>query len=364
MKHSSLLPFTGRKRRNSPALLARAAADERSSHGWRRRRLKSTPQQANPHHENNARPSIRILDALKSEASVSTLTGPLATPSMPRLLAQDYYEQQAKPFLGSSYPSEEREHLRYKKTKRQGSNEGFNGCDESPRGVDQFRDPPTSRRMGAKNHSRHVNTSLPQSTSLGDTMASSESLFSGLETRTDLSSVFLEDSDTLTQSFAYTDDDETFTVYEDVSLGSNTFHDTTFTDENTAMSNYSFRMANVQGPKKYQYGVGTPPRFGLMTATRQARNSSKAPSKKSNSSVSRESLDYTITDGSPCCSCLSTVMEEMKGSYKDISKTINQILCAFSVSPDNLDLVSDKIRDARLEVLEMNRRDHRTSPKY
>lgn len=190
----------------------------------------------------------------------------------------------------------------------------------------------------------------------------SESLFSGLETRTELSSLFLEDGDTLTQSLAYTDGD-TLTVYEeeatlgdDVSLGSNTFHDTTFTDENTSISYYSFRMADTEGPKKYQYGVGTPPRFGSLATTQQARNLSKASSEISISSVSRESFDHTITDGLPHSSCLSTVVEEMKGSYKDISKTINQVLYAFSISADDLDLVSAKIRDARLEVMGMKKK--------
>ena len=260
--------------------------------------------------------------------------------------------------------------MRPRKTKGQqrqastpGSNEGANRCGESsPRGVDQFDDPRTSRRMGEKKPSRYMNAS--QSTRLDETMTS-ESLFSGLETRTELSSLFLEDGDTLTQSLAYTDGD-TLTVYEeeatlgdDVSLGSNTFNDTTFMDENTSISYYSFRMADTEGPKKYQYGVGTPPRFGSLVATHQARNLSKASSEISISSVSRESFDHTITDGLPHSSCLSTVVEEMKGSYKDISKTINQVLYAFSISADDLDLVSAKIRDARLEVMGMKVRKKR-----
>ena len=211
---------------------------------------------------------------------------------------------------------------------------------------------PVNPLVNEKKPPRHMNTS--QSTSLDETMTSTRSLFSGLETRTS------------TQSFAYMDGDTLTTVYEeeatlgdDVSLGSNTFNDTTFTDENTSISYYSFRMADTQGPKKYQYGVGTPPRFGSLATTQQARNLSKASSEISISSVSRESFDHTITDGLPPSSCLSTVVDEMKGSYKDISKTINQVLYAFSISADDLDLVSAKIRDARLEVMGMKVRKKR-----
>lgn len=245
-----------------------------------------------------------------------------------------------------------------RQTSPPGSNEWFNRWNESPRGVDQIDELGTSGQIGTKKPLRHANTS--QSMSLNETMTSSESLFSSL----------FEDADTLTQSFANTDDGDTCTVYEgeatlgdDASFGSNTLNDTKFSsDENTPIP-YSFRMASERRPKKYQYGVGTPPRVRSPTTKHQARTSSKISSSRHPARMKSldYSLDYTVDDDPTRCSCLSMVVEELRGSYKDISKTMSQVLYAFSVSPDDLDLMSDRIRDARREVMEMTKRSPKKS---
>jgi hypothetical protein len=76
-----------------------------------------------------------------------------------------------------------------------------------------------------------------------------------------------------------------------------------------------------------------------------------------NSKVDASSEDYVE------CPLLQVLLEEVSGTYKDAKLALDQVLHAFCISPDNLDSISDKLSDAKVELLEMYhqrgpRRDH------
>jgi len=49
---------------------------------------------------------------------------------------------------------------------------------------------------------------------------------------------------------------------------------------------------------------------------------------------------------------LDDAFEEFSGTYKDFKDTLHQVGSAFLISPDDIDKMSDKIRDARHELRE------------
>ena len=53
------------------------------------------------------------------------------------------------------------------------------------------------------------------------------------------------------------------------------------------------------------------------------------------------------------CPLLPDILEEVSGSYLDVKSALNQVLHAFFISQDDIDRVADKLRDAKLELVEM-----------
>ena len=47
---------------------------------------------------------------------------------------------------------------------------------------------------------------------------------------------------------------------------------------------------------------------------------------------------------------LSSISEEVSGTIKDFKETMHQVSNAFTISPDDIDRMADKIRDAKIEL--------------
>ena len=50
------------------------------------------------------------------------------------------------------------------------------------------------------------------------------------------------------------------------------------------------------------------------------------------------------------CPSLRVVQEEINGTYQDLTRTWKQVTGAFVITTDDIDRLSDKIRDAKIEL--------------
>mmetsp|Transcript_20570 Transcript_20570/g.38840 ORF Transcript_20570/g.38840 Transcript_20570/m.38840 type:complete len:534 (+) Transcript_20570:234-1835(+) len=218
------------------------------------------------------------------------------------------------------------------------------------------------------------------------------------------SSIFPDDEDDETR--------ESTLDLDDVTLGSTTLGSTTFDttldesfmtslDDATSASmtsSYLFELVdddddddvNNNGKhgrrrrKKYQLGVGqnattSKLRKGqVKTIAAASRSSSLLSSSKSSPNPSPSSSRRRVTVHSPrgrfsknsadesyifasddtnddvALACpLPEIIEEITGSYEDVKSSLNQVLHAFFISEDDVDRIADKVRDARLELVDM-----------
>jgi len=64
-----------------------------------------------------------------------------------------------------------------------------------------------------------------------------------------------------------------------------------------------------------------------------------------------ESDDFTLFDGASCpIPSFTEIQEEVTGTYKDFTSALHQVSNAFVISPDDIDRMADKIRDAKIEL--------------
>jgi hypothetical protein len=255
----------------------------------------------------------------------------------------------------------------------------------SPRGVDEFENHPWKRSDSDYDDYTYSDD--------GDTRTNlSTKLLEDDEdscTTTQYTSALEDDTRTYFSSLLFDDDDDANSdssdVFDDVDVALDsaisgyttnaTESESLFTslDDGTSMP-YVFELKD-DGAKqrpKYQLGVGHNPEF---TGHRKSRWSSskskrtdlstsetipawpKRDRRKMNSKVDASSEDYVE------CPLLQVLLEEVSGTYKDAKLALDQVLHAFCISPDNLDSISDKLSDAKVELLEMYhqrgpRRDH------
>jgi hypothetical protein len=255
----------------------------------------------------------------------------------------------------------------------------------SPRGVDEFENHPWKRSDSDYDdytYSDDGDTRTNLSTKLmedDEDSCTTTQYTSALEddTRTYLSSLLFDDDDDANSDSSDVFDDVDVALDSAISgyTTNATESESLFTslDDGTSMP-YVFELKD-DGAKqrpKYQLGVGHNPEF---TGHRKSRRSSskskrtdlstsetipawpKRDRRKMNSKVDASSEDYVE------CPLLQVLLEEVSGTYKDAKLALDQVLHAFCISPDNLDSISDKLSDAKVELLEMYhqrgpRRDH------
>mmetsp|Transcript_30027 Transcript_30027/g.63696 ORF Transcript_30027/g.63696 Transcript_30027/m.63696 type:complete len:760 (-) Transcript_30027:358-2637(-) len=64
-----------------------------------------------------------------------------------------------------------------------------------------------------------------------------------------------------------------------------------------------------------------------------------------------EADDFSLFEGASCpIPSLTAIQEEVTGTYKDFTSALHQVSNAFVISPDDIDRMADKIRDAKIEL--------------
>lgn len=259
----------------------------------------------------------------------------------------------------------------------------------SPKGVDEFDSGMNLSKefKHCDSRSKEVRFRSPAHAKDNDTCANqSSTLYGDDDTRTNQSSsLFGEDIDTCSCL-----DDDTHTNqsnFDEVTLGSTTLGSTTQNtegdydtitegietsylsyssrDDGTSNMSYVFELLDDDDGKqrrKYQLGVGQPRGSSKTSKSRAKQGTLMADSSKGKDAASASRRRVTVhaprgrqspsVDDVPC-PLLPKIVEEVTGTYLDAKSACEQVLHAFFISPDDIDRVADKIRDAKLELCEM-----------
>lgn len=227
---------------------------------------------------------------------------------------QTYLKEQAKRDKGPSNVA-----LRYATDKRWSQYDDEEGSDahapDSPVAVSELDS--FNQRLAQRSDS---GTRTQQSSSIMDA--------------TDPTSVY--DDDGTRSTFFYseggTEEDSTF---EDITLG-------------TLDTNTRYEMSDVEKSKKYHLGRGTSPKKQMSKDKRQ-KSRSRSPPRRRDRSYSKDDTSSAdvISSG-----CPFSIPDELKGTFEDVSLACSQVLYAFFISPDDVDKMSDKIRDAAYDLRE------------
>ena len=163
---------------------------------------------------------------------------------------------------------------------------------------------------------------------------------SSLMDATDSTSVY--DDDGTRSTFFYseggTEDD---TNFEDVTLGT----------LDTSLASTRYEMADVDNSKKYKLGFGSTPHTKQRSKDVRRRPRSRSPPRRRRDR-SYSNDDALSADGITS-RCPNPIPDELRGTIEDVSLAFNQILHAFFISPDDIDKMSDKIRDACYDLREL-----------
>eukprot|EP00579_Thalassiosira_antarctica_P031866 CAMPEP_0201992818 /NCGR_PEP_ID=MMETSP0905-20130828/1247_1 /ASSEMBLY_ACC=CAM_ASM_000554 /TAXON_ID=420261 /ORGANISM="Thalassiosira antarctica, Strain CCMP982" /LENGTH=425 /DNA_ID=CAMNT_0048547545 /DNA_START=95 /DNA_END=1369 /DNA_ORIENTATION=- len=262
----------------------------------------------------------------------------------------------------------------------------------SPKGVDEFEstnmykstkcDSRKEVRFRSESHGRsnqvfNDDARTNQSSSLfhdDNTRTNQSSSLFEVDTRTDQSSLLFDDDTRTNQSSSIFHDEAGESYFDEVTLGSTTLDEggtnaesesyLTSLDDGNFMSYVS--ELDDDGDKqrrKYQLGVGqnattSKLRKGVVKTTSSASEGTTSTRRRVTVHAPRGHRGKSSTDDADLaddvhCPLLPDILEEVSGSYLDAKSALNQVLYAFFVSPDDIDRVADKLRDAKLELVEM-----------
>ena len=245
----------------------------------------------------------------------------------------------------------------------------------SPRGVDEFENHPWKKCDDDYDDYTYSDDDDDTRTNLSTKLMEDDE---DSCTTTQYTSALEDDTRTYLSSLLFDDDDDdansdSSDVFDDVDLALDsaisgyttnaTESESLFTslEDGTSMP-YVFELKDdgVKQRPKYQLGVGLNPDFSGRRKSRRSSSKTKRTDlsttsypqrdrRKVNSKVDASSEDYVE------CPLLQVFLEEVSGTYKDAKLALDQVLHAFCISPDNLDIISDKLSDAKVELLEMYR---------
>eukprot|EP00574_Skeletonema_japonicum_P008306 CAMPEP_0201717892 /NCGR_PEP_ID=MMETSP0593-20130828/3550_1 /ASSEMBLY_ACC=CAM_ASM_000672 /TAXON_ID=267983 /ORGANISM="Skeletonema japonicum, Strain CCMP2506" /LENGTH=345 /DNA_ID=CAMNT_0048208067 /DNA_START=74 /DNA_END=1111 /DNA_ORIENTATION=+ len=171
------------------------------------------------------------------------------------------------------------------------------------------------------------------------------------------------DSETYThQSSSLMDATDSTSVYDDDGTKSTFFYSEGGTEEDTNFEDVTlgtldtsvgtrYEMAEFENSKTYKLGFGTAPSIRQRSKNVPQRSRSRSPPRIRRSNRNRS---YSKDDADVINSrCPFPISDELKGTVEDVSLAFSQILHAFFISPDDVDRMSDKIRDARYDLKEL-----------
>jgi len=140
----------------------------------------------------------------------------------------------------------------------------------------------------------------------------------------------------------YDDGEESYYTYGDTTLG--TYDDSTYV---TYDDDQTYETNDDRGKYSPSHKTGDMPEPILKGSTPRG----KTDKKKANRRVTIHSHRGKGESGAAGFG-FDDAYEELAGTYKDFKDTLNQVGGAFLLSPDDIDKMSDRIRDAQIELIE------------
>jgi hypothetical protein len=148
-----------------------------------------------------------------------------------------------------------------------------------------------------------------------------------------------------------TDDDDVDTTFEDVTLGTLE----TATWASTAAESTRYEMDDTSVRRKYKLGRGTTPHKQRPKGREQRQHTSRSNNSPPRRSRSRAySTDNTARSDAVRSTCPFPISTELEGTLEDMFMAFSQIKNAFYISPDDIDKMSDKVRDAWHDLREFH----------
>lgn len=151
------------------------------------------------------------------------------------------------------------------------------------------------------------------------------------------------------------------TLEGDTTIGSVTYttmegEESLLTESILRPNTYKYELVDDRGQRRYKIGVGASPSSRRRSlAAQQVSSSSPSPRKPTNKRVTihapRGRRDDDSMDEVGCP--FSEVLEEVQGTMQDAKKSCQQVIYAFVISEDAIDRMSDMLRDAKLELVEL-----------
>lgn len=145
-------------------------------------------------------------------------------------------------------------------------------------------------------------------------------------------------------------DDDADTTFEDVTLGTLE----TATWASTAAESTRYEMDDASVRRKYKLGRGTTP-HKQRPKGKERQHTSRSNNTPPRRSRSRAySTDNTLRSDAVTSTCPFPISTELEGTLEDMFMAFSQIKNAFYISPDDIDKMSDKVRDAWHDLREFH----------
>ena len=156
-------------------------------------------------------------------------------------------------------------------------------------------------------------------------------------------------------------DDETMTLGEtidDTTVGESTWASASAYDDESSFATDVGGGGGTDNQGKYSPGhkKGTVPqpilKSGLKNkGVKRSDSDARRVTIHSHRGRGEENEDFSIFENATCpIPSLSSISEEVSGTIKDLKETMHQVSNAFTISPDDIDRMADKIRDAKIEL--------------
>ena len=226
----------------------------------------------------------------------------------------------------------------------------------SPTGVDDFDSYKDSPKKKERKSSKSSSSSPSRSSKKKISITKPSRLsFDDSEYQDDDTRTYDDDTRTYDDDTTQYDDD---TQYDDTTtLGGDTLEDTTVGDQSTYAS-YDDDTYASEGQRRFSPGhkKGNRPEPILKSGKGGGKGGDEKDDRRVtiHSHRGRKSRgdDKDFADTMCPFPAFSDVKEEVRGTCKDATSAFHQVLHAFVISPDDIDRMSDKIRDAKVELAE------------
>eukprot|EP00578_Thalassiosira_sp_NH16_P025826 CAMPEP_0181086924 /NCGR_PEP_ID=MMETSP1071-20121207/6006_1 /TAXON_ID=35127 /ORGANISM="Thalassiosira sp., Strain NH16" /LENGTH=861 /DNA_ID=CAMNT_0023168793 /DNA_START=269 /DNA_END=2857 /DNA_ORIENTATION=+ len=177
------------------------------------------------------------------------------------------------------------------------------------------------------------------------------------DTATRASSIYDDDTQTYDDNMSYADETTTLgETVDDTTIGDSTW--ASYDDDATSYATGNTREEESGGKFSPGHKKGKTPapilKSGLNKGAKKRSDSgeSKRVTIHSHRGRGEETDDFSLFEGAMCPTIpsLTAISEEVNGTYKDILTSLHQVSNAFVISPDDIDRMADKIRDAKIEL--------------